>query len=71
MWDGESRAIMDACNTALELKRYGFKVRVAFLPGKDPNELPPAIVRQAYWNAEFVDQNMVAKLILKYGAKND
>lgn len=66
MWDGESRAILDACKAAKELKRYGFVVRIAILPGKDPNELPPAIVRKAYWEAETVTTETLTKLTLKY-----
>ena len=66
MWDGESQAIQDACNTALALAKYGFTVRIAILPGKDPNELPPVVVRQAYYNATLATPTNVAKLLLKY-----
>jgi DNA primase len=69
MWDGEHRAICDAIQTALKLKKYGFVVRVAILAGKDPNELPPVIVRQAYWNAETIDTQVATKLLLKYSGE--
>lgn len=66
MWDGEKRAIQDACKAAQDLQRYGFIVRIAILPGKDPNELPPSIVRKAFWEAETVSKATITKLMLKY-----
>lgn len=66
MWDGEPQAIHDACKAALELSKFGFTVRLAVLPGKDPNELPPVVVRTAYWQAVTVTPTTVAKLLLKY-----
>ena len=65
MWDGEKQAIRDACGAALQLAKYGFITRIAILPGKDPNELPPAVVRSAYWQAETVNELTVAKILLK------
>lgn len=69
MWDGESQAIKDACNAAVELKKYGFNVRIALLPGKDPNEVPASVVRMCYWNAKTVDQKTIMALKLKYSLK--
>ena len=69
MWDGEPQAIKDACNTALELQKYGFSVRIAILPGKDPNELPPSVVRMCFWNALTVNPRTVMTLKLKYSLK--
>lgn len=66
MWDGEARAIQDACRAAQELQKYGFVVRIAVLPGKDPNELPPAIVRKAYWEAGVVSKAFLTRLMLRY-----
>lgn len=66
MWDGEKQAIKDAVKAALAISKYGFTVRVAILPGKDPNELPPVVVRQAYWNAEVITPIKAAKILLKY-----
>jgi DNA primase len=52
MWDSEQQAIDDALVAAQQLKGVGFNVRVAILPnGKDPNEVAPAVVRQAYYAA--------------------
>lgn len=52
MWDGEPRALCDAADAALLLNKHGFKTRIAVLPdGKDPNEVPRSVVRQAYWQA--------------------
>lgn len=66
MWDGEATAINDACDAAMELKKYDFVVRIAVLPGKDPNELPPVVVRQAYWSAVAVNPKNILQLKLKY-----
>jgi DNA primase len=66
MWDGEPTAIHDACKAAQELQKYGFIVRLALLPGKDPNELPPSVVRKCFWEAETVSVPMITKLMLKY-----
>lgn len=66
MWDGEATAIHDAISAGLNLQKYGFVVRIALLPGKDPNELPPQIVRDVYWKAEVLTQALATKLLLKY-----
>ena len=64
MWDGEKQAIQDACRTANQLIKYGFKVRIARLPGKDPNELPAALVRNTYWEAQYVEPKSITELLL-------
>lgn len=66
MWDGEPQAIADAIKTGQMLQKYGFAVRIATLPGKDPNELPNVIVRQAFWNATPLTPQSVMTLKLKY-----
>lgn len=66
MWDGEAQAIKDAIHAGQMLQKYGFNVRIAILPGKDPNELPPVIVRQAYFNAEALTPAFATKILLKY-----
>ncbi|MDO4937059.1 MAG: toprim domain-containing protein [Sutterellaceae bacterium] len=52
MWDGEDAAIADAIATGKLLQKKGFAVRIAILPGKDPNEVSPDVVREAYKTAE-------------------
>lgn len=64
MWDGESSAIRQACEQALKLKGYGFRVRVAILPaGKDPNEISAYEVRRAYYRAFEVSRLSVARCL--------
>ena len=67
MWDGEQKAILDALDAALETKRLGLTVRVAILPkDKDPNEVTPAVVREAFYKAIAVDKLTSVKLKLAY-----
>lgn len=67
MWDGESKAICDAVEAALMCRRQGFIARVAILPkDKDPNEVAPEVVRQAFWKAITIDPITAAQLKLKY-----
>lgn len=50
MWDGEIRATDDAIDAGNRLRAIGFQVRIAVLPhDKDPNEVPPAQVREAFY----------------------
>lgn len=52
MWDGEVAALDDAILAGGQLKALGFSVRIALLPkDKDPNEVPPSVVRQAFYSA--------------------
>lgn len=54
MWDGEVDALIAALNAAKILTGIGLKVRIALLPfDKDPNEVPPDVVRQAYYEAQL------------------
>ncbi|TSP13980.1 DNA primase [Cupriavidus campinensis] len=63
MWDGEKQAIDDAIDAALLCRRHGFTARVAILPNdKDPNEVAPDVVRQAFWRAETISPATAAKL---------
>lgn len=53
MWDGEVTATCDAVRAGMLLKGIGLKVRLAMLPkDKDPNEVPPSIVRKAFYEAK-------------------
>jgi DNA primase len=52
MWDGEPKALTAALEAAELLRRIGLHVRIALLPfEKDPNEVLPATVREAFQNA--------------------
>ena len=65
MWDGERVALQDAANTALKISALGIKTLVAVLPfGKDPNEVPPSVVRSAYREAIAVNRLSMARLKL-------
>jgi DNA primase len=66
MWDGEDRAIDDAIKTGLLLLTVGFKVRIAILPqDKDPNEVPPSVVRDAFNKAINLTPATAVRLKLK------
>jgi DNA primase len=65
MWDSD--AVSDAIKEAEELRANGFEVRVALLPGKDPNELPKSDVIRAFKMATLISSKLsgialVAKL---------
>ena len=63
MWDGEKKATMDAVKAALEVRKLGLIVRIAFLPrDKDPNEVAPNVVREAFWKAEAVTPANAARI---------
>lgn len=52
MWDGEENAVISALEAAKLLTGIGLLVRIALLPfDKDPNEVLPEIVRDAYYKA--------------------
>lgn len=60
MWDAEPKAIGAAIEAGLTLKSYGFKPRLALLPeGKDPNEVPAAVVREAFFKARPIDTGLL------------
>lgn len=63
MWDAEPAALEAAADTALLLKGYGFVTRIAVLPpGRDPNEVAPSVVRDAFWKAMSVNAMTMTKL---------
>lgn len=65
MWDGEKKAINDAIETGLLLRGVGLTARIAVLPpDKDPNEVPPAVVRRAFYKAEMVTPQIAARMRL-------
>jgi DNA primase len=68
MWDGEAKAIVDAVDAGLMLRGAGFMVRIAILPkDKDPNEVPPDVVRRAFYHATPLTPGSATKLKLMYG----
>lgn len=65
MWDGEDKAIEAAIETGLTLRKYGFIARIAILPkDRDPNEVAPSVVRNAYWKADVVNDSIAMRLKL-------
>jgi len=65
MWDGERLATEAAVKSALEISKLGITVRIAILPdGKDPNEVPAHVVRDAYKNATTVNKRTAVRLLL-------
>jgi DNA primase len=65
MWDGEPQAINDAIEAGLLLRRYGFAARIAVLPrGRDPAECAPSVVREAFWQARTVNENVAVRMRL-------
>ncbi len=66
MWDGETSALMAALEAAKVLSKLGLKVRIAFLPrGKDPNEVPAAVVLHSFKNAVEWTPMLTVKLQMK------
>jgi len=52
IWDGEEKALLSALDASKKLTSIGLVARIALLPpGKDPNEVPGAVVRKAYYEA--------------------
>lgn len=67
MWDGEEKALVSALNAAKLLTGVGLVVRIALLPpGKDPNEVLPETIRDAYWKATV----WTPKLDVKWRLRN-
>lgn len=65
MWDGEKSAIKAALVAAQAIKALGLEARIAILPaGKDPNEVPTSVVRQAFWDALPLNARTLVKLRL-------
>lgn len=67
MWDGESQAILDAIDAALEVRKMGLLTRVAILPkDKDPNEVAASVVRDAFYKATPIDKLSSVRLRLAH-----
>lgn len=53
MWDGEAKALTSALDAGKLIAGIGLIARIALLPkDKDPNEVPRAVVRQAFYQAQ-------------------
>ena len=66
LWDGEKSALSSAVKAAEKLSRYGFTVRIAFLPrGKDPAEVSPEIVRKSIASAMTYSRALGIKIKLR------
>ena len=73
MWDGEVKALEAALDAAKLLNGAGLEVKVACLPaGKDPNEVAPDIVRQAFYDARSYSSRLHVEWKLRnpYARKN-
>lgn len=70
MWDGSYDAIAAAIKAGLNLRKYGFTVKIAILPkDKDPNEVTTEVVRQCFVQAQVLTPLTAAKLLTKYSLK--
>jgi len=66
MWDGGSKELVAALNAAKLITGLGLTARIALLPyGKDPNEVLPEVVRQAYYKAQVWSPTLDVKLRLR------
>lgn len=65
MWDSEPEALDAAIETGLLLRKFGLTARIAVLPaGRDPNEVAPSVVRNAFWRAEVVNEAVAVRIKL-------
>lgn len=65
LWDAEKEALNAAVEAALNVRSHGLGARIGLLPkGKDPNEVPGQVVRDAIWKSIQVDAQVAIKLKL-------
>lgn len=65
MWDGEKSALKSAGKACELIRQAGLSAFIALLPkGKDPNEVEPTTVRQAYWTRKKYSKSAFVKLML-------
>lgn len=65
MWDGELRATQAAVEAGMLLRQIGFEVFIAQLPpDKDPNEVAPSVVRQAFYQAVRLDATSRLRIVI-------
>ena len=66
LWDGEIKALRDAANNAVKLRKIGLKTRVAKLPlDKDPNEVPQHVILEVLEQACELDRKNTVSFILR------
>jgi len=66
MWDGERSALLAALDAGKILTGIGLKARIALLPqGKDPNEVPSEVVREAFYKADVWAPSLDIRLRLR------
>lgn len=66
MYDGEQAALLAAIDGARRCQRLGLRSKIALLPrDKDPNEVLPEIVREAFNRAENYSAQLDVKLRLR------
>jgi DNA primase len=66
MWDGEPAALEAAISAGLLCHGIGLKARLAELPAdKDPNEVAPQVVRDAYWKARVINPTSAIELRMR------
>ncbi|MBO6511882.1 MAG: hypothetical protein JJ979_25935 [Roseibium sp.] len=71
MWDGEWKALISALDACRQIQRIGLRSRVALLPaGKDPNEVPGHVVRQAFYKAHPYSAKTDVKFRLRNPFRN-
>lgn len=71
MWDGGKKELVSALNAAELLRKLGLRVRIATLPeGKDPNEVAPELVREAFDKAETYSPALAVRWRLRSPYKN-
>lgn len=66
LWDGEPAAIDAAIEAALLLHKMGLRARLGILPeGKDPNEIPAAVLRKVFYQARVVTPATATQMRLR------
>lgn len=66
MWDAEDKAVASAVAAALTCASKGLPAKVAILPpGRDPNEVPASVVREAIFNAVPINRLSAIALLTK------
>lgn len=67
MFDGEPKAIEAGITAGLQCHGIGLVARLAVLPaGKDPNEVAPRVVREAFWRATVINPASAIALRLRH-----
>jgi DNA primase len=66
MWDGEPKVISAVLEAADKVRKIGVRSKIALLPyKKDPNEVLPEVVCEAFWKAHTYTPALAMKWMLK------